>query len=88
VRTAPAFFAFGKIIRVNPEEFPGLFGCKRNPRALPLGLHFYSLPMQINDNLAPDRECSENEMKAVVYTALTLLGGLIFLGTSLIVMII
>ena len=51
-------------------------------------VQFIHLLMEVNDSLDIDRECSENEIKGVVYTVLSLLGGLIFLGTTLIVIII
>lgn len=44
--------------------------------------------MQQAKHRVQDEECSPNEMKAVVYTAVSLLGGLVTIGLGLLVILI
>lgn len=43
---------------------------------------------EAEDHINHDDECSETEMKDVAYAALSLLGGIVFVGVGLVVILI
>ncbi len=44
--------------------------------------------MEEEDYISHDAECSETEMKDMAYAALSLLGGIVFVGVGLLVILI